>query len=384
MLFAMRKPIKAVVATSVSAALLVAPVSAQAQDTVPIIPPGPSSVITSLPMPAHVLEPSAKPIPLADANRPLPVSYEFNGQQHTIDEYLARSLAQGFVVLDAASGQKIVHERYVVGGPKTLFQSWSMAKSFTSTAVGIALHEGHIDALDDRITKYLPELKGSGYDGVSIRNLLRMSSGIAWNEVVNAPEMHFRASAGTPVKSMAKERVRERAPGTAFNYTSMNSFVLAWLVTRTTGEPYYNYVERKIWRPAGMANIGYTGADFTESDLGYCCYYATDQDFARFGLLFLRGGKANGRQVVPASWIKLATTPSASFNQPPPGGLGYGLHWWLGDQDDYLASGLGGQFVYVSPKHKVVIAQSTVLSTVPAEESLAAFRAVAAHVARAR
>lgn len=365
-----------------AAMITVVPLATAPSSQAAIVPIPPSTAITSLPLPTHELRPSTQPVKLTDAQRPLPASYSYNGQSHTFNEFFLRSTAQGMVVLD---GQKIVHEWYAPGaGPKTLHQSWSMAKSFTSAAVGIALSEGKIRSIDDPITKYLPGLGGSGYDGVRIRDLLRMASGIAWNEVQNAPEMHLRASLGTPVKAMAKERVRAQAPGTAMNYTSMNSFVLAWLVTTVTKEPYYRYVERKIWRPAGMADTAYTGADWTQADLGYCCYYANDRDFARFGLLYLRGGRANGRQVVPKSWVDLTTKPSAPFNQPGPNSLGYGLHWWVADQDDYLASGLGGQHIYVSRKHQVVIAQSTVLSTVDSVEAVAAYRAIAEKVAAAR
>lgn len=328
------------------------------------------------PMAFAVVRPSAHPVELRSAPRSLSVTYTFQGRKYTLDDYLARSKANGFVVLD---GRKVVYERYRAAGPDTRFQSWSMAKSFTSAAVGIALHEGRIHSIDDPVTRYLPELRASGYDGVSIRNLLRMSSGIDWNERADVPKTQLAAHRGLPVKRLAQRQVRGWEPGSRFEYTSMNTFVLARLVSEVTGMPYHRYVEEKIWKPAGMASTARIGGD-SHDDLGYCCYYATDRDFARFGLLYLDKGRAGGRQVVPRAWVEESTRPSASFNPD------YGLHWWLGGggQDDFMAAGFGGQYIYVSPEHQVVIVKSAVSASQDQGEALSAFRAVAAEVARTR
>ncbi|MFC5745553.1 serine hydrolase domain-containing protein [Actinomadura rugatobispora] len=325
-----------------------------------------------------VLRPSGDPVVLRDAPRRLDVTYTHDGRRRTLDQYLATTGTQGFVVLDAADGQDVVFERYSFATRDTRFQSWSMAKSFTSAAVGIALDEGAIGSIDDAVTEYLPDLAGSGYDGVSIRDLLRMSSGIAWEEALDVPPVHVAASLGSPLPAMARQRKRGWEPGSRFEYTSMNSFVLAWLVGRATGVPYHRYVERKLWRPGGMASSVHLGNDSNGNSMGYCCYYATDRDFARFGLLYLRGGRANGRQVVPEAWVKESTRPSAPFNE------GYGLHWWLGEDGDFMATGLAGQHIYVSPEHKVVIVKSTLATILGQDETETAFRAVAAEVARTR
>lgn len=381
MICAMRaRPLAALAAAATMIAGAALTTSAPAQAFVTPVPP--STAWSSFPMPTYAMAPSTQPIPLAEASKPLPVSYTFNGTTATVDDYLARSLTQGLVVLDGQSslGPAIAHERYYSADEDTLFQTWSMAKSFTSAAVGIALGEGAIDSIDEPITAYLGELKGTGYDGVSIRDVLAMSSGIQWNEGYNAPDMHFRASGGTSVKQIAQEQVRGWVPGSRMNYTSMNSFVLAWLVSAATGVPYQEYVAEKIWGPAGMASAGHIGTDFHDAGLGYCCYYATDRDFARFGLLFLRNGVANGQQVVPASWVAESTSPSVL--QPGPDSLGYGLHWWVGSQGDYMATGLGAQHIYVSPQYGVVVAHSSFgTGPVTDNEALAAFRAVAKYVA---
>ncbi|WP_308168746.1 serine hydrolase [Nonomuraea sp. NEAU-A123] len=325
---------------------------------------------------ADVLKPSAHPVKLRTAPRKLSVTYTYQGQEHTLNDFLSRTKTNGFVVLD---GKDVVAERYTDASRATRFQSWSMAKSFTSTAIGIALSEGRIRSIDDKVDRYLPELAGSGYAGVSIRDLLRMSSGIDWDELTDVPRLQAAANRGYSIRRIAARQVRGWEPGSRFEYTSMNSFVLARLVTKVTGMPYHEYVERKIWRPAGMESTATVGKDSRGDSLGYCCYYATDRDFARFGLLYLRGGKVNGRQVVPASWVKASTKPSSAVNPR------YGLHWWLGDGGDFMAAGFGGQYIYVSPEYGVVIVKSVTAAGRPdQDEALTAFRAVAAEVARTR
>lgn len=322
------------------------------------------------------LRPAAGATPLPKDPRPLDVTYTYDGQQHTLADFLTRAKSNGFVVLDGAT---IVDEQYSDATAATRFQSWSMAKSFTATAVGIALSEGHIDSIDDPVTKYLPQLKGSGYDGVSIRNVLRMSSGIAWNEDSDAPRLQVAASRGQDLTKIAARQVRGWTPGSKFDYNSLNYFVLGWLVSTATGQPYYRYVESEIWKPAGMSSTASVGNDTHGHNLGYCCYYATDRDFARLGLTYLNGGG----DVVPHSWVTRSTTASSTV-QP-----GYGLGWWVnGTSGDYMAAGFGGQYIYVSPKYNVVIVESSVKGGTSAramqKEALTAFRATAAEVARTR
>ncbi|RAY14200.1 serine hydrolase [Actinomadura craniellae] len=323
-----------------------------------------------------LVKPGGQTVELRTSSRKLQVSYTYDGRTRTLENFLSSSSTQGFVVLDGQT-QELLVERYHLADRNTRFQSWSMAKSFTSAAIGIAIGEGHIRSVDDPVTKYIPELAGSGYAGVSLRHLLWMSSGVTWDETLDVPGVHVGASIGVPLPRMAAQRVRGWEPGTRFNYTSMNSFVLAWAVTKATGVPYERYVERKLWQPAGMGSAAYLGNDSKGNSMGYCCYYATARDFARFGLLYLNGGQALGRQVVPRSWVEASTRPSA----PSPG---YGLHWWLGEDGEFMAQGFLGQTIYVSPRHKVVIVKSTLITTGDAGETMPAFRATAAEVARTR
>ncbi|MFV2179587.1 serine hydrolase domain-containing protein [Actinomadura sp. LOL_016] len=368
-------------AVTVALTLTAAPAAADSAPPAPprsALPPSAREPLAPGAEPARGFDPllpSSDPVDLREAHRPLSVTYTHEGREHTLDDYLARTGTQGFVVLD---GRDVVFERYTAADRGSLFQSWSVAKSFTSAAVGIALGEGAIDSIDDPVTEYLPELKGSGFDGVSLRDLLRMSSGIDWDETSDVPFVHVAASLGRPLPELAKRQKRGWEPGTRFEYTSMNSFVLAWTVAKATGVPFHTYVQEKIWGPAGMGAKAFLGNDSSGNSMGYCCFYATDRDFARFGLLYLNGGRANGRQVVPASWVERSTRPSASFND------GYGFQWWLEGDGDYSATGLGGQRIWVSPEHGVVIVKSTLFTLLGEDETEAAFEAVAAEVARTR
>ncbi|GAA2635521.1 serine hydrolase [Actinomadura fulvescens] len=192
---------------------------------------------------------------------------------------------------------------------------------------------------------------------------------------------------GASLTSQAREAERDFQPGTRWNYDSMNTFVLGWLVTKATGKPLATYVRDKIWRPAGMETPMLMGRDYQGSDIAYCCYHATVRDFVRFGLLYLRDGRAGGRQVIPTGWITDSTRATEPHLQPhrlrpakpdsPENAYGY--QWWIGDQGDYAAIGILGQFVYVSPKNDVVIVKSSQdLNSEPhMAEALPAFRAVA-------
>ncbi|GAA2611684.1 serine hydrolase [Actinomadura fulvescens] len=321
------------------------------------------------------LQPSADPVRLTSSPRPLNVSYTHNGKTHTLQDYLHRT-AQGLVVLD---GTQVVKEWYAPGySADSVFQSWSIAKGFTAHAIGIAISEGKIGSLDDPVATYVPELARHAYGPVTIRNLLRMTSGIKWDGQLDDISLQVVLSMGwTTTLKYAAAQTSAVPQGTTYNYNSMNSAVLALVLARATGRPYHQYVQDKIWGPAGMASTAFVGNDSHGNAMGYCCYYARDRDFARWGLTLLRGGQANGRQVIPASWLAYASTPNPlQPDHDVTGGV-------LDGSDGYWYGGFGGQIVYVSTRHRVVIVKTTLYS-VHEDETLPAMRATAAEVAATR
>lgn len=324
--------------------------------------------------PYHVIARGGPVAALPGGGQKLEVTYNFKGKRQTLDDLLARSRTQGFLVIKDGT---IVDERYFNGADgNTKFTSWSVAKSFTSTLVGLALADGKIKSLDDPVTDYLPELKGSGYDGVPIKDLLEMSSGVKFTEDYgdNKSDVQIMWNKTMTQQSeslgeYAKTLGRAEKPGTKFVYRSVDTAVLGLLVKRVTGMPLATMLSERIWKPLGMEQNATwltdgPGPDATED--GYCCINATLRDYGRFGLLFLHDGKIGDKQIVPASWIKAATNPQSpqvGWGKLFPGDPGaYGYQWWLiypGAGHAYSAEGVFFQFIYVSPKYNMVIVKTS-------------------------
>jgi CubicO group peptidase (beta-lactamase class C family) len=324
--------------------------------------------------PYHVIKRAGPVAELPSTSQRLEVSYLFKGKRHTLDDLLARTRTQGFLVVKDG---KIVDQRYFNGAnDKTKFTSWSVAKSFTATLVGLALADGKIRSLDDPITDYLPELKGSGYDGVPIKDILEMSSGVKFSEDYGNGKSDVMimwekvmTQQSLTLAEYAKSLGRAEKPGSKFVYRSVDTAVLGMLVQRVTGKPLAQLLSERIWQPLGMEQdatwlTDRPGPDALEA--GFCCINATLRDYARFGLMFLHDGKADDKQLVPAAWVKAATNPQSSqvgwghLSAGDPGAYGY--QWWLiypGAGHAYSAEGVFFQFIYVSPKYNMVIVKTS-------------------------
>ncbi len=328
--------------------------------------------------PSHVVNRGGPVSELPRAERELGgVRYRWNGSEHTLDEILARTYTTGFLVIKDGT---IVYERYFGGADQnSSFTSWSVAKSFTSTLVGLAMADGKIANLDLPVSQYLPELKGSGYDGVPIRDLLEMSSGVKFTEAYQDPsssvEVMWRRTMDEESERLNDFAItvgRAEPPGQKFVYRSIDTQVLGWLVRQVTGQSLADYLSQKIWVPMGMEKeatwlTDRPGPDGMEA--AYCCLNATLRDYGRFGLLFLGKGKWRGQQIVPEQWVEQATVAQARQDQPgrlyagyP---LGYGYQWWTfpGPDHAYSAEGVNFQFIYVNPRDRVVIVKMSAFPT---------------------
>jgi CubicO group peptidase (beta-lactamase class C family) len=347
--------------------------------------------------PYHVISRGSGPVfklPLAE--RALDVSYIWKGKVHTLADLLKRTDTQGLLVI---MDGKIVYEHYFGGATDTSkFTSWSVGKSFTSTLVGLALSDGTIKSLDDPVTNYLPELKGSGYDDVPIKDILQMSSGVKFTEDyangtsdVNIMWNKTMVDESETIADYARSLDRAEKPGTKFVYRSIDTGVLGMLVKRATGQTLARMLSDRIWKKLGTEFdatwlTDRPGPDSLEA--GYCCINATLRDYGRFGLLFLNKGKWNGEQIVPASWVEQATNPQSRQVQyghlTPDYPIGYGYQWWLmpgGADHPYSAEGVFFQFIYVDPAHEMVIVKTSAYSDFWNDEleaeTLAAYRAIA-------
>jgi len=333
-------------------------------------------------------------LPRAARSLALPETYAWQGEARDSQALLDETETSGLLVLHDG---EIVHERYALtGGPDVRWISWSVAKSFVSALVGIAVAEGHVRSIEDPISDYVPELVGSAYDGVAIRDVLQMSSGASWDEDYGALDSditRFGATMalGGSMDEFAATLVREHEPGTYNRYNSIDTQVLGMLLVRATGRTLSGYLEEKVWQPLHMEHDAYWLLDDSGMELALGGLNATLRDYARFGELYRNAGRWHGREVVPEAWARASVRADAPHLQPGDNPasewvLGYGYQWWLPGEveGEFSAIGVYNQFIYVSPRRGVVVAKTSASRAYGRDETtdreletLAFFRAVA-------
>ena len=278
-------------------------------------------------------------------------SFDLNA--HMITQHVA-----GLIVIQ---DNKIRLEKYGLGfDGASRWTSFSVAKSFTSSLAGAALRDGAIKSLDDKVTAYMPQLKGSAYDEVTVRHLLTMTSGVKWNEDYTDPKSDVALfSQQQPVQgeditiSYMKRLGREAPAGSKWLYKTGETNLIGVLVSQATGKTLSEYLSEKIWKPYGMEKdaVWMTGA--TNHEVSGCCVSATLRDYARIGQFILDGGRAAGKPMLADGWLEQATTKQADIGAP---GRGYGFQWWTYDDGSFAAQGIFGQSIYINPKLKLIVA----------------------------
>ncbi|EHP39608.1 beta-lactamase [Cupriavidus basilensis OR16] len=289
-----------------------------------------------------------------------PETLTVGGKPLTMDAYMAAQRHAGLIILQDG---KVRFERYALGfGPQERWTSFSVAKSLASTLVGAAVKDGYLKSIDDPITRYIPELGGSGYDGVTIRQVLTMTSGVKWNEDYADPKSDValfndvKAEPGMDVTvSYMRKLPREAAPGSKWVYKTGETNLIGVLVSKATGKTLSAYLSEKIWKPYGMAADAIWVTNASGNEISGCCISARLSDYARFGQFILEGGIAAGKPVLPANWLASATTKQADIGVP---GRGYGYQWWTYDDGSVAAQGIFGQGIFIDPKRKLVIASN--------------------------
>ncbi len=277
-----------------------------------------------------------------------------------IDAILAGQRIAGLVILQDG---KVRLERYGLGfDANGRWTSFSVAKSFTSTLVGAALQDGAIKSLDDKVSAYIPDLRGSAYDDVTIRQLMMMSSGVRWNEDYEDPAAdvaQFNKAKPDPgvdaTVSYLRKLPRAHPPGTVWHYNTGETNLIGVLVSSATKKPLSAYLQEKIWQPAGMAAAATWLKGATGHEIAGCCLQAATRDYARFGLFVLADGVAGGAPVVPPGWFAAATTKQQDIGEP---GRGYGYQWWTYDDGAVAAQGIFGQGIFIDRKRRLVIASN--------------------------
>ncbi len=298
------------------------------------------------------------PLPVAAA--PLEVSFEVDGERWTLDDYVANNKTAGLLVI---AGGQIVAERYALGHSAAgRWESFSVAKSLSSTLVGAALADGAIESLDDPVTRYLPGLAGSGYDGVSVRQLLTMTSGVRWSEDYADPESDVArflseptVDGSDPIVTYMARLDSEAAPGTRWAYNTGETSLVGSLVRAATGKALSAYLSEKVWAAYGMERDAYWRTDASGREIAGCCLSASLRDYGRFGLFFMKGAKVDGRAIVPDGWVEAATRTTEVAAAAMAGLAGYGYQWWTTPGPAYRAAGIFGQGIWLNPELDLVI-----------------------------
>ena len=301
----------------------------------------------------------------------LPKSFRYRDRPYDTEAFLDELVTTGLIIVQ---DDTILLERYQRGhAPAGHHIAWSVSKSFVSALFGIAVGEGHIPDIMAPVTDYLPELEGSGYDGVPIKHVLQMSSGVGFNEDYGDPFSDINrmgpSMALGSLLDFAATLERARPPGTLQHYVSVDTQVLGTILVRATGQDLAAYASEKLWQPLGMEFDAVWLLDGTGMEWAFGGLNASLRDFARFGWLYLNGGSRNGKQIVPEAWVRASVTPDAPHLMPGPkpnsdssNEMGYGYQWWIPSQPDgdFMALGVYGQTIYVDPKNRLVIVKNSV------------------------
>lgn len=277
-----------------------------------------------------------------------------------IDTLMQRQRNAGLIIIQDG---RIRFEKYALGyGPEGRWTSFSVAKSLTSTLVGAAVKDGYIKSLEDKVTVYIPGLRGSAYDDVTVRQLLTMTSGVKWNEDYTDPKSDValfnmqKPEPGVDITvSYMRKLPREAPAGSKWVYKTGETNLIGVLVSSATGKTVSAYLSEKIWKPFGMERDAAWVVGPTDHEISGCCISATLRDYARFGMFILGGGIAGGHKVLPDDWLPNATTKQADIADP---GRGYGYQWWTSDDGSFAAQGIFGQGIFIDPKRKLVIASN--------------------------
>ena len=319
--------------------------------------------------PNVTIKSTSEPHYFESAPQALPESFEFKGKTVSVKEFLERTTTTALVVL---KGETITHESYYLdtqAEDKRI--SWSVAKSFLSAMVGVAVEQGKIKSLNDLVTDYAPSLKGSGYDGVTVKNILQMSSGVKFNEdykdfFSDINRMGRLLALGGSFDEFAASLVTEREQGVYLHYVSIDTHALGMVLRGATGESIVDYFTKHLWNKIHPEADTYFLTDELGEPMVLGGLNMRATDYLKFGKLYRDNGRWNGEQIIPESWVKASITPDAPHLMPGKRDnsdidLGYGYQWWLpvdADQE-FMALGIYDQFIYVDKKSNVVIVKNS-------------------------
>jgi CubicO group peptidase (beta-lactamase class C family) len=301
--------------------------------------------------PTRPVSASTQPFPLPDEPA------DFSGLRYTVDA--AAFDLDGFIShnqivgLLAIRDGAVVLERYAQGNTReTPWYSFSVAKSVVSMLVGAAVHDGFLPSIDVPVVDFLPLLRGSAYEAVTLRQAMTMSSGVAWDEDYADPRSDIAQTGGSALSRLhyLLQKPRVAPPGSTFNYNTEETNLVGAVLRAAIGNNLATYLDDRIWGRFGMEHdanwllLSESGAEH-----GGCCLSATLRDYGRLGLFALRNGRlADGTSVLPDGWMEGSTAASATNDR-------YGLLWWRRGEHAYAAVGIYGQAIYINPPCRLVV-----------------------------
>ena len=296
------------------------------------------------------------------------ISYRYKNNTYTIQDYINKFKVGGLIIL---RNGKILHEEYNFGNnQESRWISFSVTKSVTSMLLGAAIKDGFIKNVEEPVVTYLPHLIDSSYRDVTIKQVLHMSSGIKWNEDYTDPYSDVSLASGLnslELYSYLNKLGKSSNPGEKFNYNTGETNLIGGIVRSAIGNNLSTYLEQKIWKPFGMEHDAYWVLDNDYSlELGGCCINATLRDYSRIGLFAMNKGiTREGIAVLPTNWIDESTNPSNNLKY-------YGYQWWLDgpEYESFYADGIFGQFIWIDPSSKIVVAMQSVWDSAASQESM--------------
>jgi CubicO group peptidase (beta-lactamase class C family) len=299
------------------------------------------------------------------------ITYNFDSQRLTIDDYLKRNPVTGLLI---ARDDTILYEHYQYSRTDSdRFLSQSMAKTIVAMLIGIAVSEGRIKSIDDLVSTYVSGLAGTEYGNTPIRALLNMASGVAFSEVYDGHDdiaqlgrALFVGEEKDAAAIVARFNTRSAPPGTKWHYASIETEILGLVLRSATAVPVADYLHDRIWDAIGSEGDASWAVDGGGQEIAFCCVNATLRDYARFARLLAHDGSWEGRQLIPKQWLLDATTvrPTDSHLAPKVATryFGYGYQTWLlpGEQRRFALLGIRGQIILVDPASKLVMVHTAV------------------------
>lgn len=310
--------------------------------------------------PTVTIRRSATPFEFSkEENIALADGFQFEGSFYPTEPFLQDTKTSALLVIQ---DDVIRYENYFFGGDEaTVFSSNSTGKSFVSALMGFAVADGFIDSVNDPLGKYIPEFVGTDLENIPIKACLQMASGIDFNEDTDMNSFSMRTLMGTPAMEVIAGYGVQEPPFTYRRYLSINTEILGQVIKNATGKGLGEYMEEKLWTRIGSAHDAYwtlnNGTELANGGLSISL-----RDYARFARLYLHEGNWNGEQLLPRDWIRDSLDISADYSKPGANNdgynaIGYGYQWWVpeGDQGEFMAIGVYGQFLYVNPEQNVII-----------------------------